>query len=341
MNNHYRLYLRTTLLWCIALLVGSTMLLAQRKPVPVVTDPGTKGEIQALPEKNSLKLIYPAGNAFIYVFKDSTKVTRRYSDSSTMTYVREVTYYMSQKAPKDPENGILDVDVNIDSMDYRFSSGDVTMQYNSQRTKDMQLKFPDLVAATVPVNRTFRMTYSPYWEVVKTEGEQLDWLRNYIEENNNGQLDSMMLWVWLNGISMTNLAQVGDLEKGVLPDKRIHRDSSWRKPFFIKADGVDCRDDSARSVIKGFHDNAYVIETTISHLTPTKEPLRLYGIPYLVRVVDGKGTGKYTINLSKKGVINSAEADITTVMKAKVKNENFTQTVRSKYSWQILGQYQY
>jgi hypothetical protein len=313
----------------------------------VVPATAQKGEKQAtaglqapdnspLPTMNSLKLVFTPGSDYAYVYKDSTVVNRMYSDSSTLEYAREIVYYLQMKAQKDPADGMLELMVNIDSLTYRFKSGDAELFYDV-RSK-MELKFPDLIAATVPVNREFTMKFSPYWEVVSSEGEMLDWLRNYIEEYGEGRLDSMRKFIWLNGITTPALAQFADPQKGALPNSRVHKDSTWRKPFFVKADGIDCRDDSATSKITGYGQSTYTIETTLRNLKvlPTKQ--RLYKIESMVDILGGKGQGTHVMHLTKRGIIADATSRLTTQIKAKVRKEVFTETVESTYTWKFLGQ---
>ncbi len=292
-----------------------------------------------MPTMNSLKLVFPPGNEFGYVYKDSTVVHRTYSDSSTLDYLRETTYYMQLKALKDPSDGVLEVMVNIDSLTYRFKSGDAELNYDV-RSK-MELKFPDLIAATVPVNREFTMKFSPYWEVVSTEGEMLDWLRNYIEEYGEGRIDSMRKFLWLNGITTTALAQFADFQKGALPNSRVHRDSTWRKPFFMKADGIDCRDDSATSKIIAYKNGTYTIETNLRNLKVLPAKQRLYKIESMVDITGGKGKGTHVTNITRQGVVTEAVTRCTTQINAKIRKEVFSETVESTYTWKCLGQTAY
>jgi len=307
------------------------------------SDQGVKGlqpaENTPIPSMNTLKLVFPPGNEFRYVYHDSTVVHRVYSDSSLLDYTRDIQYYLQLKALKDPVDGVLEVLVNIDSLTYRFQSGDAELKYDI-RSK-MELKFPDLIAATVPVNREFTMKFSPYWEVVSTEGEMLDWLRNYIDQYGEGRIDSMRKFIWFNGITTPALAQFADVQKGALPNSRVHRDSTWRKPFFIKADGIDCRDDSATSKITGYAQSTYTIETTMKNLRVIPTQQRLYKIESMVDILGGKGSGKHTMQLTRKGVVQEAATECTTEMKARVRKEVFTENVKSRYTWKFLGQSEY
>lgn len=292
-----------------------------------------------LPSMNTLKMVFPPGNEFRYVYHDSTVVHRVYSDSSLLDYTREVVYYMQMKSLKDPADGVLEVLVNIDSLTYRFQSGDAELKYDI-RSK-MELKFPDLIAATVPVNREFTMKFSPYWEVVSTEGEMLDWLRNYIDQYGEGRIDSMRKFIWFNGITTPALAQFADPQKGALPNSRVHRDSTWRKPFFVKADGIDCRDDSAASKITGYAQSTYTIETLMKNLYVVPTQQRLYKIESMVDILGGKGSGKHTMKLTRKGVVQEAETQCETDIRARVRKEVFSENVKSRYTWKFLGQSDY
>ncbi len=296
-------------------------------------------ESTPLPVMNKLAQVFPPGRVFAYAYHDSTMVHRIYSDSSTLDYSRDVIYFMQMKAPKDPTDGVLELLVNVDSVRYRFQSGDAVIRYDDQ--SNMEMTFPDLIAATVPVNREFTMKISPYWEVVSTQGEMLDWLRDYIDQYGKGVLDSMRTFIWLNGISTTSLAQFSDVQKGTLPNARVHKDSTWRKPYFIKVDGIDCRDDSAATHIASYTRNVYTLETQSNNLYVLPGKQRLYKIENMVDILDGKGKGRHSMQLHKSGYITSAVSDFVTTMRAKIRNEVFSETVRSVYSWKLLGQLAY
>ncbi len=305
------------------------------KKVPIELSPGTS----TLPSMNSLKWTFPAGNIFVYEYHDSTEVLRTYSDSSTLAYTREVVYFLQLRALKDPVDGVLELNVNIDSLRYRFRSGDAEIRYDN-KTK-MELKFPDLIAATVPVNREFNIKMSPYWEAVSVNGEMLEWLVNYINDYGEGHLDSMSKFIWFNGISTNALAQYCDIQKGALPNGRIAKDSVWKKPYFLKIDGLDCRDDSATSQISAYNRGVYTIETLSKNLKPLPAPVRVYGIESIVNVIGGEGNGKQVLNMTRKGVITEAKSNFNTLIKAQIRSEIFSQKVQSHYSWKLLGQLAY
>ncbi len=295
--------------------------------------------VNSTPSMNSLKWVFPAGNVFGYIYHDSTRVLRTYSDSSTLEYTRDLKYYMQIRALKDPVDGVLELNVVIDSIDYRFRSGDQEIAYSEQ--KKIELKFPDLVAATVPVNREYFIKFSPYYEAVGVTGEMLDWLVNYINEHGEGHIDAMQKFVWMNGISTSALAQYCDMQKGALPNGKVSKDSTWIKPYFIKVDGLDCRDDSAASKITGYSSATYTVETESKHLEVMPCQQRLYRIDAMVTVKGGSGTGKQVLQMNRRGIITDSRSSFETTVQAQVRKEVFSQKVSSNYHWTFLGVREY
>lgn len=299
---------------------------------------GTTGEKPK--ETVALFLRFPVERLFEYVFTDTTAVQRIYSDSSTLDYTRTVTYYLSLEAVEAPRDGLTSVQVTIDSLRYSFSSGGNTLSYKPN--DQMPLQFPDFVTAVVPLNRQFQMYYSPYWDVAKVEGEMLDWLRNYIAEGGDvPNFDSLQQFVWLRNISLPVLAHYADPQKGALPNGRVTLDSVWKKPFTILADGIEFRQADARTRIVEQRGPVFVLQTQCDSLQPTLERLKLYNIQRFVEIVGGSGTCTHTVELHKAGFVESAETMLTADVRCKVRNEVFTQKIRSRYHWKLRGQYDY
>ncbi len=329
-----------TLLLTLLLVLNTDCILAQEKgESPADAKAHLTPGKSVTPEYNALKWRFPAGNIFAYTMHDSTEVLRTYSDSSTLKYSRDVTYYLELRANSDPVNGMLELDVNIDSLRYRFKSGESEIVYDN-RSK-VQLKFPDLTAATVPVNRECFIKFSPYWEAVSIRGEMLDWLKDYIAKYGEGHLDSMSTYMWLNGISTMAYAQIIDPQKGVLPNDVVKRDSSWKKPYFVKIDGLDCRDDSATTHIASYALGLYTLESDIQHLKVLPKTDRLYGIERMIDILGGEGKGHQTLVINRRGNIISSSSQFNTTVKAHVRNETFSENVQSFYTWISRGLTEY
>jgi|GEM_PF-256252 hypothetical protein len=310
-----------------------------------IAQEGVRGEATPTAEQKaetiSLYLRFPAGRLFDYVYTDTTIVLRTYSDSSTLEYTRTVTYYLSLEATEEARDGLVGVQVTIDSLEYSFTSGGSTLRYKPR--DQMPLQFPDFIAAVVPLNRQFVMYYSPYWEVAKVEGEMLDWLRTYVAEGSSqvSTFDSLQQFVWLRNISLPVLAHYADPQKGALPNGRVALDSVWRKPFALVADGIEFRDPTARTRIVERRGPTIVLETHADSLQPTRERLKLYNIQRFVEVMGGSGTVRHTVELHKAGFVESAHTELEADVECNVRRENFRQHIRSRYQWKLRGQYGY
>jgi hypothetical protein len=307
---------------------------SQNKPTLQKVDiTGSTSRDQTIAQFVRMYLNYPADHEFSYVYTDSTEVERLYSDSSKLAYKRYVKYFITQRAMKDARGKDVEVECNIDSMEYSFSSGESTISFTS---KDKgKLAFPDLLAANFPENRSFTIQYSPYNEVANVYGEQLDYWREYDEKYGAGQ-DTMIRYIFLNSISNENLAHFGDIQHGIFPVGKVAKDSTWKKPYFMRVDGVNCRDDSAKSKITSYSNGLYTINTIANNLImpPTKR-VRLYNIPFLVEVLGGQGNSQHTIEFTNRNFIKSSSAVVNLMMKARANNEVFTQKVRTHYRWDL------
>lgn len=323
---------RLVLVWA----VGVVALLAQE---PVRGEKPTAAPKEK--EMVAFALRFPVGRLFSYVYTDTTTVHRVWSsDSSTLDYTRTVTYYLSYEAIESPREGMVSVQVIIDSMEYSFSSGGNTLRYTPR--DQMPLQFPDFVAAVVPLNREFTLTYSPYWDVAKVEGEMLDWLRNYIAEGAQSvsDFDSVQQFVWLRNISLPVLAHFADPQKGALPNGLVAIDSVWRKPFVVLADGVELRDPTARTRIVERRGPVFVLQTQCDSLRPTLERLKFYNVRTLAEVLGGEGRCTHTIEFHKSGFIESARTELQAEVVCRVRNDEFRQQIRSRYGWKLRGMYQ-
>lgn len=298
-----------------------------------------KGEKISPPVLNSVKLIYQPGHVYHYTYIDSTKVLRTYSDSSRLEYTRYIKYYLKQRAYKEAKSGDLEVETNIDSTDYKFTSGEYTLEYNSKNRK-MQLQFPDLLASIHPENRTFVTRYSSNWEVSDIFSPDLEYWRDYVVKYGEGQ-DTMVKFIFLNALSLTNLAQIADFQKGALPNGRVAKDSVWIKPYTMKIDGIDCKDNEAKSHIVSVDSKETVVETTLSTISATPQTMRLYNINLFANILGAMGSGKQTLHITRRGVCTESKSTFDVVLKAQVNKEVFTEKVKSGYTWTFISEYEY
>ncbi len=284
-----------------------------------------------------LQALYRAGIAQNYEIVEQTTVERTHSDSSKKTYDRKVTYFMTLRCIESID-GIAKLVVNIDSLLYRFTSAGLDVTYDSQ--KDIAPKnFADLNNYIGPLNRSFELTVSPYGEITRLSGEQIDFWRDYLQENAN-DLDSVVYTIWMHSLDRDNLLQYGDLQKRVVPGLRKAVDSTWKHQLSMRIDGV-VFDGKASSRLASYTGGLYTIITKDSVSVRPDQDIHVYGIPYISRVTDGYVITDNTLQLSTNGTIN----DVTTISKAflraRVKNEEFTHRITSTTQWKLTGQFQW
>ncbi|HLP27247.1 MAG TPA: DUF6263 family protein [Candidatus Didemnitutus sp.] len=284
-----------------------------------------------------LQALYRAGIAQNYEVVEQTTVERTHSDSSKKTYDRKVTYFMTVRCIESMD-GISKLVVNIDSLTYKFTSQGTEISYDSQ--KDITPKnFADLNNYIGPLNRTYEITVSPYGEVTKISGEQVDFWREYLEQN-AADLDSVVYTIWMQSLDRENLLQYGDIQKRVIPGLRKGVDSTWKHGLTLRVDGV-VFDGKATSRLASYTGGLYTIITKDSIPVRKDQDVHIYGIPYLSAVKDGGAVVDNTLLLSSSGTIN----ELTTVTKAwflaTVRAETFTHRITSTTQWKLTGQYQW
>ncbi len=284
---------------------------------------------------------YPTLVYSSYKMTETTKTWRQYSDSSIIEYKRELTFYFTVHAASPPEDGFHTLDVSIDSCEYYFKQGDSEVKFNSQSEELTGKRFLDKTASTVPLSREFQMTYSPYGEVAKIEGDDIDWLERNVLEKGKDKLDTLEKHIWLEGISFDHLTYIADLQKNILPNGIVSKDSVWKAAFQTEIDGIDFMD-TVKTRIKEVKPAMYIIEAAADSLKPLDEKARFYGIKKILVDIDAaKGSGTYTVHLTPRGTIEKAVGDFHAELIPKIKKDRFFQKIDTKVEWQLLGQYKY
>lgn len=284
-----------------------------------------------------LQALYRAGIAQSYEITEVDTVTRIHSDSSVRTYTRKVVYYATARCTESME-GFATVTVNLDSMEYAFNSEGVSITYDSQ--KDVMIKqFADLMNYVGPLNRQPDIKYNAYGDVLSVKGEQLEWMRDYLKESGDG-LDSVMALIWKQSVEDANILQYADLQKRVLPGKKVAVDSSWRHAFQLRLDGV-VYGGNVRSKLAGYSGGLYTASTADTIAAVPNQSIHVYGIPYIATVLDGKAIVHHTVDLASTGSINKVVSNANATFRARAYNEVFTHVVSSTTTWKLTGQYQW
>jgi len=284
-----------------------------------------------------LQALYRPGIAQSYEITEVDTVVRIHSDSTTRSYTRTVVYFATARCTESME-GFSTVTVNLDSMQYAFTSEGVSITYDSQ--KDVMIKqFADLMNYVGPLNRQPDIKYNAYGDVLSVKGEQLEWMRDYLKESGDG-LDSVMALIWNQSVEDPNILQYADIQKRVLPGKKVAVDSSWNHKFQLRLDGVVFAGD-VRSKLAGYSGGLYMasLQDTIDAIP--NQSIHVYGVPYIATVLEGNAVLDHNVDLAATGTINQVTSKAKARFKARAYNEVFTHEVTSVTTWKLTGQYQW
>lgn len=283
-----------------------------------------------------LQALYRPGVAQSYEITETTSAVRTHSDSSKKQYDRMVKYYTTLRCIESSE-GQATVVFNLDSLTYSFKAADKVVDYDSQ--KDITPKnFADLNNYIGPLNRSYEIKITPYGEVTSVKGEQIEFWRDYLNENKN-DLDSVIYTIWMQSLENTNLLQYGDLQKRVIPGRRIAIDSSWAHQLTLRLDGVIYAEPT-RSTFKEYAGGLYKIVCSDT-INADPQTVHVYGIPYLSQLREGRAIVEHSVELSSTGTINEVTTKAQAWFKATVLNETYTQNVTTTTNWKLTGQYQW
>ncbi len=294
------------------------------------------------PPAYQLKFMPPQTIRHVYKMHDSTVVTRIFSDNSTKKYIREVSYYFNFVMPNPPKEGFMTFEVSVDSLKYKFTEGEAVFEFDSQADNPGALTFEDLVATIVPLGNEFNLTYSPYGEVAKIEGERLEFLIDYIkQQKNNPMSDAIINFVWEEGVSLDRLKFLADVRKIFFPKEPIQIDSLWETAIDLQLDYINFFDTLSAKITK-YKDGYFHIEAVSNNIQAKNKAAKLYGIKtQLIEVADTKGEGSFKLVLHNRGFVSKAEAKYNVEIGSYIKKEYFKQKIESKTTWELLKQYKF
>jgi len=313
-----------------------TLLLCTFCPLTLLAQTASTGKAPTPPQEYRLQVSYRAGVAQNYEIDEVTKVVRTHSDGNKISYDRTIKYYTTVRCIESM-NGVATLAINLDSLTYAFTSEGVTVTYDSQ--KDITIKnFADLNNYHGPLNRTFELTVSPYGEISKVTGEQIDFWRDYIEENKN-DLDSVLYLIWSQSLDKTNLLQYGDLQKRIIPGLKVAIDSTWDHSLRLRIDGV-IYDGRVTSKLTEYSGGYFTIQTSDT-LKAEPQQIHAYKIPYVSTVTEGTAIVDHVTSMTTQGVLNDIVSKVTARFRATVGKEDYTHDVTSTTTWKLIGQYQW
>ena len=282
---------------------------------------------------------FPLGILHVYRYTDTTEVTRYLPDSTQMSYKRILTHYFTLKRVNPDKNGFMTLEVSFDSTRYYLKEGRAELYWDSQDDKAGGINMQDLKYATVPLGHYFDMTFSPYGEIAKIAGENIDWYFNYLNKYSDQLNDSVEKFIWYDGMSIKRIGQITNLRKINFPEEKMPVDSTWTTPFEIQVNNIDFID-TVKAKISKIEDGYMIIEADADSLRALKGNYLFYNIKdMLLPVLKSKGTGKYVITLTPRGNIEKARGDFLINMEIPVHNDIFKIKVKSAMQWDLLGMY--
>lgn len=276
-----------------------------------------------------------------YTLTETTTVVRTGKDMQPMEYRREVVYYFSQHANEEPQKGFTKLEVIVDSMTYRMVRAGDVWTYNSQDvTADQALSLPDIEASSALLNRPFTVTLSPYGEIVKTESEEIDWLKNYVVVEGRTMLDTLKKFVWLDGISGPVINNIADVRLNLLPFTFITPDSTWKRSVSFRAADISFSDTAAVSVTKVDEDN-YILSAHADSLRAVQQITHKFDRQDFVSVTGGTGKATASLTVSRFGTVHNAEWTLEADAQLKEGTQEFHEKLRKVYSLTLTGQYRW
>jgi hypothetical protein len=266
---------------------------------------------------------------------ESTKVTRTYPDSSTKEYKRDVVYYTTTQIMESPTKGFQTIIVTLDSLNYRFSEGDVVFDFNTSDFQGNALKFKDLNLKTIALGRTYNLIYSPYGEIAKISSEDIEETMDYMKTKGADYLTPIELFIWNHGLSTNHLSYLGDRKKIVFPFDRIAKDSLWKSPLSLELNGYNYND-TLNLKIKEYNAGVFQIEGQSSSISHVDSEILTYEISDLVKILETNGSGIFNMTLNASGSILKSGFIYDIISKIKVGNQVIIENIESNVNWELM-----
>ncbi len=271
-----------------------------------------------------------------YILTDSTNISRIFKTGDTVKFQRYITYYYTIEAPAMPENGFITLSVSLDSLIYDYTDGVKKVHYYTQDDEGVPpYNLKDFTQISCPNGLNYDMTYSPYYEVAKIDGENLIERRNYIVSPETGIRDSIQKFIWLKGLSDDFLASFADPLKNILPLNRVAVDSTWTKPYKFYVNNV-LYVDTAVTKLKEFDTKTFTMVADFKNLKTDEKNILTFGIEEFVNVDSATvGQGQLKVELTARGVIQSSELNTKINQVLIYKNQKFNQVVDTKLKYYL------
>ncbi|MFH1049889.1 MAG: hypothetical protein V1779_03040 [bacterium] len=298
-----------------------------------------KGEKKEEIPMYGLRVVHKTGTFFTTKIIEVTNIHRILPDQSTKDYSREITYYLTLKVPSSAEGGFQTLVVTVDSLAYKFKEGETVFEFNTMDMQGNALRFKDLNSKTVPIGREFEMIYSPYGEVAKIQGADIDETLDYVREKGEGYLSDVEMYIWVNGLSKEHLAYLADMKKIILPQEKVAKDSLWYSPISLELNGYSFNDTLAFRIVN-YNAGAYTLEGESLNILPLNKDSFTYNISGLVKVTGVTGEGKAKMQLKATGRVESLETDYNVNAKIQVGEQYVIEQIKSNIKWELINVFQ-
>ncbi len=287
-----------------------------------------------------LKPNFRVGIIHLYKMTEKTDVKRVLADGDTLRYNREVVYHFSIYPPANPQDGFQDVDVSIDSINYKFTDGKVKKVYSTMGFTPAPLSFQDYEMLGPTISQKYTMTYSPYGEVAKIAGNSLEKAIKMLDDKDFGIKDPVRKQIWQNAYSYDHLTYIADVTKNYFPQGKISKDSVWQKVIALDLNRVYFQD-TVHAHISDIKSSRYQLRGTIDSLKPISNLAMLYDYKEPLEIKNANGNGILDIDFTPAGVIEFINGDFYTEIIYKHKGKEIKELSDVKITWELLDRLTY
>lgn len=288
------------------------------------------------PLRPRLLVSFPVGRIRYYELSESTRVERHLPDGTIQSWHRQARYLLRFYAFTEQENQMTAVACRIERLSYRFQQDTLTIAFDSDHPERLSRRVPDVEFVNMLLGTEPEILISPYGDIARIDGEQLQWLRDYVHSELGS--DTLRLASRLAAISDARWAALFDLHKGIVPGIRVREDSSWKRLVTLWIEGVEWRD-TAHIHIAQTGDTSRVIVGVLPALRTVSTTAWLPDIPRTpVQVDHASGHAQIAVELASGGLITRSELHAHTEYDALPRGgaTPFRQTVQVTLSWRFV-----
>ena len=275
-----------------------------------------------------------------YRVTENTRVKRIFEDSTSSEYEKSVTHWFTVFVPgPEDDNGFLVAEITSDSLDYKYISKPKKVEFATREIdKMMPINFMDFFSTYAADNRSFNMTYSPYGDVAKVSGDELDVERkNYSKTPDPSKKNHI-----LEAISNEKLKFLFDVPKGVYPPFEATKDTSWKSEITYYVANIPLSGEITNT-FKGYSNKEYHIESVIDSLDLIS-PIESFYFPDLDKfgsVTKAISSGTINTDMHTSGTVKYIKANLKAIIAGEISNYKYNQIVETTFTWDLLGKFSY